>query len=141
MRKEVLVAIISGIVLGLLVAFGIWRANLTLSSKTPKPQNLNSTQEQSQEIAKSSLVVTQPENLSVVSQEKVLVKGTAEPKSVVLILANDSQQTLEAKQDGNFETEIELSGGPNEILVKSFNDQGVEAEQKITVVYSTEFEE
>jgi len=46
MRKEVLWAIIAGITLGLVVAFGVWRINTTMSSSktaeidlsTPTPQ-------------------------------------------------------------------------------------------------------
>lgn len=141
MRKEVIVAISLGIILGLAIAFGVWRANLSLSGKTPNPQVFNSTQEPTQDLIKSSLVVTNPENLSVSSQEELEIKGTAEPKALIIILTNEEEQILEAKQDGSFEASVLLVGGPNEIIVKSYSNEGEQAEQKLTIVYSTEFVE
>lgn len=137
MRKEVLFAILLGILLGGAVAFGIWRANLSLgpskeniaSSPTPTPQ----------EAATSQLVITQPEDGTVTSKDKITIKGATTPLSIVVITADGDDEILRAEADGGFEQEISLTAGPNLITVKSFDEQGNQSEQRLVVVYSTEF--
>lgn len=140
MRKEVLVAILIGAILGGAVAFGIWRANLLLVPKkeavqtqqTPSPGG-STTQET------SSLIITQPENNSILSEGKVTIKGAATPNSTVVILTNSKDLITKADKDGAFEQEVELEGGPNEITVTAYDDSGNETTQTLTLVYSTEF--
>lgn len=141
MRKEVLVAILIGAILGGAVAFGIWRANLFLVPKketvqteqTPPPAGGQITQET------SSLITTQPENNSIISEGKVTIKGAAVPNSIVVILTNSKDLVTQADKDGTFEQEIELEGGPNEIMVTAYDNNGNETTQTLTLVYSTEF--
>lgn len=143
MRKEVLVAILIGAILGGAVAFGIWRANLFLVPKketvqteqtTPPPAGGQITQET------SSLITTQPENNSIISEGKVTIKGAAVPNSTVVILTNSKDLITQADKDGAFEQEIELEGGLNEITVTAYDNNGNETTQTLTLVYSTEFE-
>lgn len=137
MRREVLVAIVLGVALGIAVAFGIWRANLALSPKnSPSPVlNTNATPGPAEN---SDLIITQPENNSVVSTETVMLKGAATPKATVVILTSEDESILEAENDGSFEEEVLVAGGPNDIVVKAYDANGNESEQKITIVYSTE---
>lgn len=142
MRREVLVAIVVGILLGAVVAFGIWRTNSYLVSKqSPNTSTEQTTpqEEQKQAISTSQLVLTQPEDNSVSSQNFITVKGSATPKSTILVLGNSSEAITEAAADGSFEQDISLDGGANEITVLAYDDQGNESIQTTTVVYSTEF--
>lgn len=138
MRREVVIAIILGVGLGVLVAFGVWRANLALNSKNPlsSPQAQVLQNQDSQN--SSNLIVLQPEVDSVTSTASVIVKGSATPKAIVAISTNTDNEIVQAGLDGSFEKEVSLSGGPNEIIVKSYDEQGNESQQKLTVVYSTE---
>lgn len=139
MRKEVLVAILIGVILGALVAFGIWRANLALLPKKEAVQTEQQPLATQEEQKTSSLIITQPENNTIVSQDKVTIKGAASPNSTVVILTNLKDYVAETDKDGSFEQEIELEGGPNEILVTSYDEAGNETSQTLTLVYSTEF--
>ncbi|HBL52149.1 MAG: hypothetical protein A3D24_01125 [Candidatus Blackburnbacteria bacterium RIFCSPHIGHO2_02_FULL_39_13] len=141
MRKDVLAAIVIGVSLGAVVAFGIWRAKSYLSPKQISPISAQQTtlptpQDQAQ--ANSDLVITQPEDNTVTNSDKVTIKGSAIPKSTVVIVSNSDEAIVEADQYGSFEQEIALDGGPNEINVTSYDDQGNESAQELTVVYSTE---
>lgn len=142
MRKEVLAAIIIGITLGAVVAFGIWRAKSYLSPRQISPaateQNTQPETHNQENTANSDLVVTQPEENTVSPTDKITVKGSANPKSTVVIISNGDQQIIDAKDDGSFEQEISLDAGPNEINVTAYDDQGNEATQTMIVVYSTE---
>lgn len=141
MRKEVLVAILIGVILGALVAFGIWRANLAL---LPKKEAVKTEQRAgptpSAEVPASSLILTQPEDNTILSQDKVIIKGATTPGATVLFLTNIDELVTQADKDGAFEQEVELEGGPNEITVTSYDESGNEMTQTLTLVYSTEFE-
>lgn len=139
MRKEVLVAILIGIILGSAVAFGIWRANLALLPKKEAVQTEQQPGPSLDEQKTSSLIITQPENNTIVSQDKVTIKGAASPNSTVIILTNLKDYVAETDKDGAFEQEVELEGGPNEILVTSYDEASNETSQTLTLVYSTEF--
>lgn len=140
MRREVLFAILFGIGLGALVAFGLWRANLIFLPNKENPRSISeitSQKEQEREVT-SDLIITQPEDTAVVSEGTITIKGSATPKATIVILTPEEEKILEANSDGSFEEKLAVGGGPNEIVVKSFDDQGKESTQKMTVVYSTE---
>lgn len=140
MRKEVLVAILIGIILGGLVAFGIWRANLAfLPQKEETKTEQTASPTPKSDASLSSLIITQPENGSVVPENKVIIKGAAAPNSTVVILTESSDFVTQADKDGGFEQEVELEGGPNEIAITAYDDSGNETSQTLTLVYSTEF--
>ncbi len=138
MRKEVIVAIIIGILLGGLVAFGIWRANILFADKKTKPSEVLPTPFE-QEISASQLVITQPEDNTVVATDKVTVRGTASKGTTVVILSQAGEYISGVVQDGSFEQEVELIGGANEITVIAYDETGNESKQILTIVYSTEF--
>lgn len=138
MRKEVLVAILVGILLGGLVAFGIWRANILLGQKKEKMAEVLPTPFE-QEISASQLVITQPEDGIVVATDKTTVRGTASAGSTVVILGQSREYIANIKDDGSFEQEVILEGGANEITVIAYDASGNESKQVLTVVYSTEF--
>lgn len=139
MPKEVLIAIIIGIALGIVVAFGFWRANLSLSPNNSS----NISQPTPDPIIQdfSELAITQPENNSVVSTSTIKVVGVTNPNSVVTILTGKSEYVVQGDNEGGFEKEVELSAGPNEIVITSYDEIGTETSQKLLVVYSTELEE
>src|SRR3989344_766491 len=116
MRKEIIVVTITGIFLGILVAFGVWRANNALRvnssdnskglfsaklSPSPTPNN------------GFSLTIAKPE------------------ETEDCVVAADSQ--------GVFELEVELTGGVNQILIDAISDNGEENQRQLNVIYSSEF--
>lgn len=135
MRKEVLLAIVVGALLGLVVAFGIWRANQAFT-----PQENNSTpQPQVQEEQQEGLTITEPEDGVIVAEETITIKGRAAPLASIVILTNLNEIILQAGEDGNFEQEVELEGGANEITLIAYDNQGNKEEKTLTIVFSTEF--
>lgn len=135
MRKEVLVAIILGVGLGLAVAFGIWRANLALAPKGAQTENPLPTPGIN---AFSELVLTQPENNTVSEKDTVEVHGATQPFSTITITTGAEDYILEADNEGGFMQEVKLASGPNEIVVTSFDDEGEGTQEKLIVVYTTE---
>ena len=59
------------------------------------------------------------------------------PEAVVVVFYEEGEKILEANKDGQFQTQISLTGGINEITVKTFDQKGNELEETLNVVFST----
>lgn len=137
MKKEVLIAIIIGFGLGLVITFGIWTANKALKTSAPQEEATLAEEVERTPSPAFSLVITSPEDNFLSDEETIEVNGTTAPKAIVVVLYQEGEKILEADEKGNFSTEINLSGGVNEIKVSAYNQEGSEEQKTLTVVYST----
>lgn len=135
MRKEIVAAIIAGSLLGLVIAFGVWRANIALSPKsgpdetpqeTPVPQQVD-------------LVVASPESGMVLTSSPTKVSGITKAGNFVALIGEEDDAIVAADETGAFEGEIKLTGGLNEIVVVSFDAADGQTSQTINVAYSSQF--
>lgn len=143
MKKEVLLAIIIGFGLGLVITFGVYNARKSMQqegSQIESPQGEVTETEVSATptiIILPSLSIVSPIDQSITKEAKIPVSGVASPSSWILILAEKGEKVIRADDKGNFETEVSMISGENEIQVISFTDKGQESSKIVTVVYST----
>lgn len=140
MRKEILLAIVTGVVFGIILAFGIWRANSALKSTAPE-----SKAEQAQAPTPSpdvfEVALVRPDNYDVITSSPATIEGITAPSSWVSISSEDEDYIIKANKEGVFEQQVSLTGGINQILVTAFNEKGESVVEKRLIVYSTEFPE
>jgi len=136
-RKEVLIAIIIGFGLGLVITFGIWTANKALKEAAPEETLAPEVVIEPTPVPAFSLTVISPEDNSISVEETIEVSGSTTSGAIVVILYQEGEKILEADSEGKFSSEITLAGGPNEIKVTAYDQEGNEAEKTLTVVYST----
>lgn len=139
MRKEVLIAIIIGFVLGLVITFGVWTANKAMKegpTTAQLPEETQQTPTPSPTLG-IDLEISSPTDNAVSDKEKVDVAGKTSPAATVVILFQEGEKIIEADNNGNFSTEITLVGGNNEITISSIDSQGKEITKTISVVFST----
>ena len=139
MRKEVILAIVGGVVLGLLVIGGLWWTN---KATTEESLNITPTPvlEQPPTLTPASslsLEIISPEDESIIEEEKITLEGKTAPESVVVVIYPEGENIVEADKEGNFETEITLVGGANEIKITAYDEEGNQAEKNLTLIYST----
>ena len=139
MRKEVILAIVGGVVLGLLVIGGLWWTN---KATTEESLNITPTPVLEQPptlipVSSLSLEIISPEDEIIIEEEKITLEGKTAPESVVVVIYPEGENIVEADEEGNFETEITLVGGANEIKVTAYDEEGNQAEKSLTLVYST----
>ncbi|MFC1649767.1 hypothetical protein ACFL2C_03605, partial [Patescibacteria group bacterium] len=142
MRKEIVFAIIAGVAIGSVFAYGVYRANKALDtpeisifdreggpSPTPTsvPENL-------------PLTVSSPNEDELQTENTINIKGLASPNSFVIISAESEDQILKTENDGGFEADVELEPGLNRILVASFDESGSINNQILNIVYSSAYE-
>lgn len=139
MRKEVFIVIIIGIVIGAIIAYGIYTAQTAINTQKDQTQTKQEEQtvEPTPEPTTHTLSIIEPKNESISENEEITLAGTSSPGAVVTIITQENDYLLTADENGNFSAEIILSGGANEIIVSAFNQSGNKAEQILTIVYST----
>lgn len=142
MKKEVLFAIGIGVALGLILTFAIYSFRSSPSKNfsfvSPLPDQASDTSKiPTQPTISPSLTLISPLDESISKEGKTKIVGVAPPKSWILILSEKGEKLLQTDNQGNFETEITLISGENEIEVKCFDQNQEIANKIITVVYST----
>lgn len=138
MRKEIFIVILVGVLIGAVITFGIYRAQIALNQEEIQDNTVQApTPSPSQQTSAHALTILSPANESVVDQDSVSITGKTSPDSVLAVIAPESEYLLTADSEGDFTVEVGLVGGANEINISSFDDQGNKAEQVLTVVYST----
>ncbi len=126
MRKEVLYAVVAGISIGLIAAFGTWRISKLVKIKptpinkieVPTPKNID------------TLTIDGLKNYDVVTDDPI-IKGLTSPDSSVVISTNDTDYYTKSNSEGEFEIAIETPSGMSAIKI---NDQ------KLILIYSTDVE-
>lgn len=135
---ETVFAIIVGVVLGTLVAISIWfvktgRINLNFASQMTKtvvtPTPISSPQ------SPFTLLISQPHDGSVTSDQKITVAGKTERFARVIVSQNNQDTIARADQDGLFKVNLTLDEADNEILVTSMAKNGETKQETLIIVY------
>jgi len=139
MHKEVIIAIILGSLLGIVLAFGIWRVNKSFKNSSIESGESVENNTQNDGDTKHKLTLISPSDKSVAVDSYTTVKGLTNPNSYVTISSEDDDLVLLSNEEGSFEQEVELVGGINDLVISSIDDQNVLSEN-VMIVYSNELE-
>jgi hypothetical protein len=142
MRKEVVFAIIAGLLFGLVIAFGVWRANLALNtnnevatSQPAQEESEDSAQDQSQ----LGIAIAKPQNNQVITENPVAISGISKRGIYIVISTDQEDFILQTNQTGSFEQDVELNAGVNSITITAVDDDLSTVTEKLNLVYSTQF--
>ena len=141
MRKEVIFAIIAGAVFGLIIAVGFWKAKSII-----KPNQDNSSSSASNDVNPVAtaglldLVITLPEDESVVGERTVTVTGSTLPNTLVAVSTESDDFLIYSDADGEFSIDTKAISGVNEIITVSVDSNNNSVEEKIVFVYSSQLD-
>jgi len=136
-------AIFFGTLLGLVVAFGIWKASSTIEKvrKSPEPTTASNTstnnEESNKEIPKT-LAILSPEENAVIIDPETNIQGITAPGSFVIISTPNKDYLTKSSDSGEFSSIIKLEGGINQIKIFSLNNN--QSEKLINVIHTTEID-
>ena len=148
MVKELLLAIILGATLGFVVtggALGLIK-NKPVANKqiTPTPTSITNTPSYVPASAitasptpATSLLVTAPENESIVDTAKLTIQGSTTPSSIIIIKTEKSNYSGTSDTSGKFSIPVELSSGINNLQINSFDKNDLQQEVDLMVTFST----
>jgi hypothetical protein len=138
MRQEVIWAVVAGILFGLVIAFGIFRINSTI---TPKGESTSATPSPIPQVLEFKITLDKPENEDVVTTDSITLSGITKPQSLIIVSSEDSDYINRADDKGFFSEEVDLISGVNQIRVTAFDEASNQSVEKVLVVYSSAFEE
>jgi hypothetical protein len=137
MKKEVIIAIIIGIGIGLVITFGIKTAQESLSKELQNPQpELTVNTPEVIEAPVHQIEITSPKNNSVIEKNTVSVSGTSTPFSMIGLISTTDQNATMADNQGNFSLMASLTAGVNILTLSSYTVSGEQAVATIQVVHS-----
>ncbi len=137
MKKEVVIAIIIGLSLGLVVTYGIYRAKTSLSSGQQAASTTNDASPTPPGSVHNSLKLLSPEDESVQANNEVKVTGATDPDAIVIIFMNEQPKVIHADKSGNFSIQATLQAGSNVITVRTLDEEGNSVEEQRTVIFTT----
>lgn len=139
MKKEVVIAILIGLSLGLFITYGIYQARTGISRRSDT--DLTVSPALSDELS-GELILNSPLDESVQNEDTVSVSGTTIPNSFVVVFVGNDETITTADDSGNFSVEVTLVDGANIITVSVVDQDGRTLSLERTVIVSDEeFEE
>lgn len=137
-RKEITLAIIIGLLVGLVVVGGIIRARSALMDITPPelPFKRSSTPSPSPSTTELFLTLDTPDN-QVSSVNSLTIKGTTLPGTYIVILGELEEYIIVPNDLGQFSQETTLTPGANTIKVTSYQTNGEKREATLSAVFTT----
>ena len=136
MKKEMIISILVGLIFGLIITYGVYRAK-TSFSQPPSPEPLFTSPSPTPGLNTGMLVLISPEDETVQESNQVTVTGTAPANSQIVVFINDVEYITTADETNNFSITGELESGSNVIAVHAINEQGDTAVEERTVIMST----
>ncbi|MBL7158882.1 hypothetical protein ISS85_00185 [Candidatus Microgenomates bacterium] len=143
-EKDIVLAIIVGVVIGGLTAFltlflpKFLSKNPSSQTETEKTETTNEEELMPILSAESSLTLENPQSESIFSEDKITVSGKTRANALLVVISPVDEKAIEADDKGNFETEISLEEGDNEITITVYTDDNQEETKSVTVYYSEE---
>lgn len=139
MKKEIIIALVVGLTIGLIITLGISTANRALNTQKQKnvaKTNSGATLETNNHQVKK-LNLTAPENFDLIDQPETIISGVAWPEAVISILAENQTFLIQADNEGVFTIPLKLIKGYNEITVIASDTDGTSQSANLVLTYST----
>lgn len=140
MKKEMLIAVLIGFLLGLAITFGVYRSQVAKRQKVMQDVPVE-TQPAATPDTNSLLVITSPEEGAIQTETEAIIAGTAVPNSQVVLFVNDTDYVRESDEDGNFSFTVDLEDGTNILTVTMVDLDGNSVTKQRSVVVTDLYEQ
>ena len=139
MKKEMIISVLVGLFFGLIIVYGVYTAQSSLSKPEQTAEELEvSPATEAENEASSNLSLHSPEDEIIVNEPTITVAGTTIADSYVVIFINNQELITTADGSGNFSVEGELELGSNIIEVQVIDEDGQAVIKERTVIYTTQ---
>ena len=92
MKKEMIISVLVGLFFGLVIVYGVYTAQTSLSKSSPSQEELSvSPTPDSEENTNGNLTLHSPEDEIIVNEPAVTVTGTTLAESYVVVFINDKE--------------------------------------------------
>lgn len=139
MKKEVLIAVVTGLILGLIITMGIFTANRSINQQRVKKQL-----QQSPAIVlppsennTKTLNLTSHESFDLLDESDIKLSGVAWTNAVIALITETDTQLIQADEEGIFVFSVRLIKGFNEITLVATDETGFTQSLNLVLTYST----
>ena len=139
MRKEVILAIIIGIILGGVVLYGLKIANQSASQFSQKPEASVTPPTVVTPIPTpiDSLTIETPIDHFVSFETNITLKGHTQPMTNIAFTSESNDDIVQSDAQGNFSIPVTLIGGENVLTVTALFSDNTSTSQSIVVIYTS----
>ncbi len=143
MKKEVIIAIVLGLMVGLIVTYGVYRVqtaftrpkNKTTAEKLAAPATTQASE------APTTIAILNPEEGSILADPKLQVTGTTTPNAHVVLFVNNADFISTSDETGAFTFSVTLEKGVTILRVHVLTEDGITTTAERMVVVSDLFDE
>ena len=137
MRKEVIFAIILGLILGSVILYGVQLANSSTQKAAVNSNNQVTPTTTVVPTQTASLVITSPQDHSVVNTDTIKIAGKSFPNSSIALVSSEDDTLVATDASGNFSFDFKLTGGENIIEITTLSPEQKTETAKISIIYTT----
>jgi len=134
MKKEVVIAILIGLSLGLFITYGVYQAKTGISRRSNDPNLIASSPDDDQ--FTGELILNSPVDETVQNDTALNVSGTTLLNSFVVVFVDNEELITTSDNSGNFSVEVELEDGANIVSVYVIDEDGRTLSTERTVIVS-----
>ncbi len=136
MKKEVILAILIGLGMGLFITYGVYRFRTSLS-ETPTTDLELATEPSPATTSDPALIaIHNPENGTVQPGSETTVTGTTSENAHVVLFVNNDDYISTSDATGNFSFSVELEDGVNVLSVHVLDETGTTATDERVIIVS-----
>jgi len=141
MKKEVILAILIGLGMGLFITYGVYRVKSAVADKPttdletaidPTPATTNTP---------ALIAIHNPEHGSIQTEKATTVTGTTTQNSHVVLFVNNTDYISTSDETGNFTFEVDLTTGANYLITHVIDTSGSGAIDERVIIVSSALEE
>ncbi|MDR0462798.1 MAG: hypothetical protein LBG64_01080 [Pseudomonadales bacterium] len=136
MRKEIILAIIFGVVVAGGASFFIYRQQ-SLEELASLESEVISVLDDEQEQEDEVIRILEPTDESVHTDQAVIVRGQTWPNALVVIFINDGQDIVLANDEGQFSLAVNLEPGSNLITAHVVDEENNQFYDRVVAVFTT----
>jgi hypothetical protein len=142
MKKEVLIAILLGLAVGLIITYGLYRVRTSISQPPVAELDQLATSAASlNEPPQTTITILNPEEGAVLTNRSLRVTGASTPDSYIVLFVNDTDHVSTTDPTGNFSFEVVLDTGVNVLRVHVVDTEGTTTTEERVVVVSSIFQD
>lgn len=140
MHKETVIAVIIGLLFGLLVTVSIYRLQSlrkTDDASTTGSEQISPSTTPTTETRDRFSIEYPPQGL-VTADANLTITGNTDPQAFLVLFVHETQEVFETDKEGKFSIPLSLKEGPNFITLVVANRDGITLTADRVVVYEKE---
>jgi len=134
MKKEIIIAIIIGIFLGLIITYGLYTSRTVAENNAQTQISETELNDNNQEINSNQLSIYEPTDGLVITDKKIAVSGASLANNFIVVFIGNDEIITQADESGNFSVEANLEIGANIITAIAVDENGQQSQVSRTII-------